>query len=79
MAHASKIIGRFHGTRKMAAALELPPSTIQSWKDTGLIPAKHQQAVLDKARDLGIALEPADFFDLPSTADEEHSPDAKAA
>jgi len=65
MAYAPKIIKRFGGTRAAAAAMRLPPSTVQSWKDTGLIPAKHQQKILDAARANGIALEPADFFDAP--------------
>lgn len=36
----------------------------------GLVPSKHQQPLLDKARELGISLSPADFFDahdLPSS------------
>lgn len=66
MAYASKIIDRFGGTRAMATALGLPPSTVQSWKEVGLIPAKHQQAILDEARARGIDLEPADFFDAPN-------------
>lgn len=46
----------------MAGLLTLPPSTVQSWKDSGFIPAKHQQLVLDKAREHGIDISPADFF-----------------
>jgi len=72
MAHASKIIETFGGTRAMASAIGLPPSTVQSWKDSGVIPAKRQQDVLDKARELGKELSPADFFDTPA-------PDGEAA
>lgn len=49
----------------MSAATGLHPSTIQSWKEAGRIPAKRQQLVLDKARARGIDLQPADFFDAP--------------
>lgn len=71
MSYAAKIIEKFDGTRAMAAALELPPSTVQSWKETGLIPAKHQQKVLDTAREKNIEIGPADFFDR-------HEPECQA-
>lgn len=47
----------------MASALDIPPSTVQGWKEVGLIPARHQQAVLDAAHAKGIPLSPADFFE----------------
>ena len=62
MSAAEHIISLFGGTRKLAAAIDFPPSTVQSWKDAGRIPAKHQPTVLDKAREMKIALSPADFF-----------------
>jgi hypothetical protein len=68
MSYAAKIIDKFGGTRKLAAAIDLPPSTVQSWKDTGLIPAKHQQVVLDKARETNIDLTPDDFFETPESS-----------
>lgn len=68
MSSAERIINLFGGTRALANALDLPPSTVQSWKDAGLIPAKHQQTVLDKAIELGISLTPADFFRLPGSS-----------
>lgn len=73
MAYASKIIRRFGGTRAMASALNIPPSTVQSWKDTGLIPAKHQQAVLDKGRDLEKPITPDDFFDVPPSSESQQA------
>jgi hypothetical protein len=59
---AAKIIATLGGTRRAAALLDLPPSTVQSWKAVGLIPARHQRRVLDAARSNGIALGPEDFF-----------------
>lgn len=72
MAHAKTIIGKFGGTRPLATEIGLPASTVQSWKDTGLIPAKHQQAILDKAREKNIPLSPADFFDAAPTTQPMH-------
>ena len=62
---ARLIVDKFGGTRKMAEHTGLPPSTIQSWKSSGLIPAHKQSEVLRLALKLGIDLSPADFFDLP--------------
>lgn len=62
---AKAIVDKFGGTRKMAEQIGLPPSTIQSWKSSGLIPAHKQSEVLRLALKLGIDLSPADFFDLP--------------
>lgn len=59
---ASTIIGRLGGTRKVARGLDKPPSTVQGWKDSGFIPAKHQPDVLALAQKFGVKLSPADFF-----------------
>jgi hypothetical protein len=40
----------------MAAALSEAPSTVNSWKAAGRIPAHHQPKVLSKARELGLVL-----------------------
>ncbi|MFX4223571.1 MAG: carph-isopro domain-containing protein [Thalassobaculum sp.] len=63
---AKAIVDKFGGTRKMAEHTGLPPSTIQSWKSSGLIPAHKQSEVLRLAVKLGIDVSPADFFDLPA-------------
>lgn len=75
MGYAASIIEKFSGTRKMAKDLSLPPSTVQSWKDAGHIPARHQQAVLDKAREKNLDISPSDFFDT----DKEPAGDGVAA
>ncbi|MFY7850270.1 MAG: carph-isopro domain-containing protein [Brevundimonas sp.] len=62
MSNARTIIEKFGGTRPLAAALGLPPSTVQSWKDHGFIPSRRQRAVLDCAERLGVPLAPSDFF-----------------
>ena len=64
MKQADRIIAHFGGLTKMAAALgHRHPSTVQGWRDRGYIPANRQQEVLDRARELSIPLQPADFFD----------------
>lgn len=62
MTPACAIIEKFGGTRRAAAALGRPPSTVQSWKEAGLIPAKHQSIVLQAARASGVDIRPEDFF-----------------
>ena len=68
MRPAERIIQKFGGIRPMAAALNVPVSTVQNWKESGLIPAGRQQRILDRSLALGIDLTPADFFDPPEPA-----------
>lgn len=63
MSCASRIIEKLGGTRKAAVILGKPPSTIQSWKNSGLIPARHQGEILRAARKADINIQPADFFE----------------
>ncbi len=63
MSYASKIIAAFGGIRPMAARLGIPPSTVQSWKYAGVIPAQRQAEVLETARRVGIPLNHIDFFE----------------
>lgn len=46
----------------MARALGKPVSTCQRWMQGGFIPARHHEFVLRRANEVGIALQPADFF-----------------
>lgn len=66
MSYAEKIIAKFGGTRPMAELFDIPPSTVQSWKDAGVIPAKRHQEILDRGRDLEDPITPNDFFDMPA-------------
>lgn len=71
MSEKLTLFDRFGGTRKMAERLDLAPSTVQSWKSEGHIPAKHQPMVLDKAREHGIEISAEDIiFPLGREADE---------
>jgi hypothetical protein len=55
---------RFGGIRRMQAALgHRNASTIQGWRMRGVIPVRKQHDVLEAARRLGIALEPAEFIE----------------
>lgn len=61
---AARIIdGKFGGVRKAARKGNWKPSTVQSWKDAGRIPAKRQPEVLAAGRDLPNPVTPDDFFD----------------
>lgn len=60
---ATEIVQKLGGTRPLAGALKLPASTVQSWKRAGRIPARHQEAVLEAAALLKVALSPEAFFD----------------
>lgn len=69
MNRAAYVIEKFGGVPSLARLLSKPIRTVQSWKDVGRIPTKHQQALLDAAAVNGIALSPSDFFevrDVPS-------------
>ncbi|HYE49992.1 MAG TPA: hypothetical protein VEB20_10420 [Azospirillaceae bacterium] len=68
MNQASHIIDKFGGITPLARRLNKPITTVQKWKTSGFIPARHQQDVLDAAREDGLSLTPADFFDIPAPA-----------
>lgn len=68
MSTAAAIIEKCGGVRATAAMLAIAPSTVQSWKLAGLIPAKHQAHLLAVAQSRGIALKPDDFFALAAPA-----------
>lgn len=67
---ASRIIAKFGGVRKAAAKGNWAPSTVQSWKDAGLIPAQRQQEVLKAGADLTDPVTAADFFETPPASPE---------
>jgi hypothetical protein len=39
------------------------PTTVQHWKESGLVPSKHIPDVIVAAKTLGVVLTPDDFFD----------------
>ena len=62
MSTAANIIDKFGGIRPMARAIGRTHSTVQGWKESGFIPARHQEAVMAAAKAAGVDLGPADFF-----------------
>jgi hypothetical protein len=88
MTAVERIIERFGGLSALARALgHRHPTTVQGWKQRGIIPARQQQQVLAAAQREGIALNPADLFDdpaddpadEPATADLDEEVDAEEA
>lgn len=67
---ASQVIQKCGGISATAGMLSLHRSVVNRWLlprssggTGGLVPAKHQQALLEAARARGIALLPSDFFE----------------
>lgn len=70
MGYAEKIIQRFGGVRKTAEALStpdrrFPPTTVQYWKDSGIIHPKWHPDIVAAGRRNGFDLTQADFSVLP--------------
>ncbi len=63
MNQAERIIERFGSMMALSRALgHRHPTTVQGWKNRGIIPARRQAEVLAAARALKVALSPDDFF-----------------
>lgn len=58
---AQLVIQRFGGIRPMAQKLGVPVSTVQGWKERGVIPANRREEVLAAAYRHGIAWESGDL------------------
>lgn len=85
---AEHVINKCGGAKAVAEMLGLDVASVHKWKypserggTNGLIPASRQQELIDKARDAGIDLEPADFFarPFPTTAAASPASDGEAA
>lgn len=80
MDDATNLFARFGGTRKMAELLGEPPSTVQSWKNAGRIPAQKQPLVLEKAAEVGVDVSAEDvIFPMGLQAEPDAQPDAAEA
>ena len=49
MSHAADLFTRLGGARALANLIGEPPSTVQSWKAAGRIPAHKQPLVIERA------------------------------
>ena len=56
------IVTKLGGISATARLLNKPKSTVQTWLEGGLIPAHHQQPIIDAARKARIEITPEDFF-----------------
>lgn len=60
---AERIIAKFGGLSPLSQALgHKHPTTVQGWKERGIIPAHQQPKVLAAAHTLKLELSHADFF-----------------
>ena len=71
MAAAKRVIDKMGGIQATADIVGTSHSWVARWTyerarggTDGVIPAKYQQVLLDAARERGIDLTPADFFDM---------------
>ena len=63
MKTAAFVISKFGGISALSKALgHKNPTTVQGWKERGVIPARQQGVVLEAARANDIDLLPEDFF-----------------
>jgi len=58
---ALRVIGAFGGIRPMASKLSVPVSTVQGWKERGVIPESRHQEIRAAAATYGLALDEADL------------------
>lgn len=65
MANTTKIFDRFKGVRGLARAMGLPPSTVQRWKDSGVVPARRQAELLEVAKRLDLDITIEDVIGAP--------------
>ncbi len=65
---AARIAEKFGGLVKLSEALGKNPSTVHRWLVGGLIPSKHQAAVLDAARRAKVKVRAEDFIPEPEPA-----------
>ncbi|MEM9211803.1 MAG: hypothetical protein AAGA63_09975 [Pseudomonadota bacterium] len=65
MTYVSKIIDAFGGIRPMAARINKPVSTVQSWKLRGSIPDEHKPDIYQASEEDDIGLSKEDFFPTP--------------
>ena len=64
MKPVDRIILRFGGLTKLATALgHENPTTVQGWRDRGVVPSRQIPRVIEAGKAQAIALTPADFFD----------------
>lgn len=56
MTDTPDLFEKFGGTRRMAQLIDRPPSTVQSWKTAGRVPAAEQPRLIEIASQHGIAV-----------------------
>ena len=72
---AALVIEKMGGHARVAQLRGIDESQVYRWTyprsnggTDGQVPTRHHRPLLEKARELGLPLEPADFFETPSQA-----------
>jgi len=55
----AEVVADLLGVRALARALKLTPGAVSHWKDTGLVPSKHHERILELARERKVRLTPS--------------------
>jgi hypothetical protein len=58
-------MAKFGGLSEFSVALGWPVTTVHRWLKNGLIPADRQAAVILRAREMGLDLDPVEFVPVP--------------
>lgn len=69
----AELFAKFGGAAALSELLGLPYQTVAAWKRRGIIPARHQRAILLAARECGIDITADDLIGVeraPSSATE---------
>lgn len=67
MSNINAIFDKFGSMAALARAIGKTPSSVQVWKDNGVIPWAHVPAIYDAAKRLGIQIDHRDFYEWPDT------------
>lgn len=62
MNSAKKIIEKFDGAQTLSKLLGVPQRTVYLWSETGRIPQKYHDAILDAGQAVGAGLIATDFL-----------------
>lgn len=72
---AARIVDKFGGLTRFCELCDFPVSTVWKWTTTGVVPSRqrdgmsYQAWIILRGRDNGIEIAPAEFIDMPESAE----------